>query len=193
MKKSNKEQTLYELLGVSETATLEEIKIAYRKKAMEYHPDVNPSLNNIECHVMMCKINDAYAVLRNPETRREYDKTLVQNREESEPRETSDSAQEKKEKTKKYTKTKSEPLRDERVYEYYNSVDFDGYLQEEFIIWLEEYAVSYILIVEKYYKKININEEVLLNNLYKSFDNIISYEKYMFNNKYNKRSRGLSK
>lgn len=193
MKKSNKEQTLYELLGVSETATLEEIKIAYRKKAMEYHPDVNPSLNNKECHVMMCKINDAYAVLRNPETRREYDKTLVQNREESEPRETSDSAQEKKEKTKKYTKTKSEPLRDERVYEYYNSVDFDGYLQEEFIIWLEEYAVSYIIIVEKYYKKININEEVLLNNLYKSFDNIISYEKYMFNNKYNKRSRGLSK
>lgn len=193
MKKSNKEQTLYELLGVSETATLEEIKIAYRKKAMEYHPDVNPSLNNKECHVMMCKINDAYAVLRNPETRREYDKTLVQNREESEPRETSDSAQEKKEKTKKYTKTKSKPLRDERVYEYYNSVDFDGYLQEEFIIWLEEYAVSYIIIVEKYYKKININEDVLLNNLYKSFDNIISYEKYMFNNKYNKRSRGLSK
>ena len=193
MKKSNKEQTLYELLGVSETATLEEIKIAYRKKAMEYHPDVNPSPNNIECHVMMCKINDAYAVLRNHETRREYDKTLVQNREESEPRETSDSAQEKKEKTKKYTKTKSEPLRDERVYEYYNSVDFDGYLQEEFIIWLEEYAVSYIIIVEKYYKKININEEVLLNNLYKSFDNIISYEKYMFNNKYDKRSRGLSK
>ena len=193
MKKSNKEQTLYELLGVLETATLEEIKIAYRKKAMEYHPDVNPSLNNKECHVMMCKINDAYAVLRNHETRREYDKTLVQNREESEPRETSDSAQEKKEKTKKYTKTKSEPLRDERVYEYYNSVDFDGYLQEDFIIWLEEYAVSYIIIVEKYYKKININEDVLLNNLYKSFDNIISYEKYMFNNKYNKRLRGLSK
>ena len=193
MKKSNKEQTLYELLGVSETATLEEIKIAYRKKAMEYHPDVNPSLNNKECHAMMCKINDAYAILRNPETRREYDKTLVSDREESEPRETSDSAKEEKEKTRKYTKTKSEPLRDERVYEYYNSVDFDGYLQEEFIIWLEEYAVSYILIVEKYYKKININEEVLLNNLYKSFDNIISYEKYMFNNKYNKRSRGLSK
>ena len=117
----------------------------------------------------------------------------MSDREESEPRETSDSAKEEKEKTKKYTKTKSEPLRDERVYEYYNSVDFDGYLQEEFIIWLEEYAVSYILIVEKYYKKININEEVLLNNLYKSFNNIISYEKYMFNNKYNKRSRGLSK
>ena len=190
MKKSNKEQTLYELLGASETATLEEIKIAYRKKAMEYHPDVNPSLNNKESHAMMCKINEAYAILRNPETRREYDKTLVSDREESEPRETSDSAQAK---TEKYTRPKSEPLHNERVYEYYNSVDFDAYLQEEFIIWLEEYAVSYILIVGKYYQKIKKNEDVLLNNLHKSFDNIISYEKYMFNNKYNKKRRGMSK
>ncbi len=72
------EQSLYEILGVSQNATLKEIKIAYRQKAMEYHPNMNPSKNNGVCHKMMCKINDAYNTLKNPDLRVFYDATLFE-------------------------------------------------------------------------------------------------------------------
>lgn len=180
--KENKEQTLYELLGVSETATLEEIKVAYRNKAKEYHPDVNPSLNNEEGHIMMCKINDAYAVLRNPVTRREYDKTLFQTRKTSESKEV-------EEKNRKYAETESKSTYGEKDYEDYYFIDFDEYLQKEFIMWLEGYIYSYIKYAKKYYeekKEVKSADEIPLNNLYKSFGNIIDYENYEYNNKYNK-------
>ena len=44
----NNEQTLYEILKISPTATSEEIKIAYRKMVMKYHPDVNPDANDVQ-------------------------------------------------------------------------------------------------------------------------------------------------
>lgn len=68
----NNEQTLYEILKISPTATSEEIKIAYRKMAMKYHPDVNPDAND----EMMYKINEAYKVLKDTKSRRLYDETL---------------------------------------------------------------------------------------------------------------------
>lgn len=68
----NNEQTLYEILKISPNATYEEIKIAYRKMAMEYHPDVNQDAND----EMMYKINEAYKVLKDTESRRLYDETL---------------------------------------------------------------------------------------------------------------------
>ena len=70
--RSNNEQTLYEILKISPTATSEEIKIAYRKMAMKYHPDVNPAAND----EMMYKINEAYKVLKDTKSRRLYDETL---------------------------------------------------------------------------------------------------------------------
>jgi DnaJ-class molecular chaperone len=58
----------YKTLGVSEDATVEEIKKTYRKLAFQYHPDRNPG--NEE---MMKEINEAYAVLSDIRKRREYD------------------------------------------------------------------------------------------------------------------------
>lgn len=60
--------SLYEVLGVSSTATLEEIKKAYRKKAVETHPDSNP--NRVE---EFNKIQEAYDVLSDEELRANYD------------------------------------------------------------------------------------------------------------------------
>lgn len=64
-------QDHYSTLGVSETATDDEIKSAFRKLAMKYHPDRNPGDNSAE--EQFKKINDAYSVLSDRQKRAEYD------------------------------------------------------------------------------------------------------------------------
>lgn len=61
----------YQTLGVSKTATDDEIKKAYRKLARKYHPDVNP--NDKEAHKKFQEINEANEVLSDPEKRKKYD------------------------------------------------------------------------------------------------------------------------
>ncbi len=64
-------QDYYELLGVSKTVSAEDIKKAYRKMALKYHPDRNPG--NKEAEEKFKKINEAYAVLSDPEKRKQFD------------------------------------------------------------------------------------------------------------------------
>ena len=61
----------YEVLGVSKTATADEIKKAYRKKAIQYHPDRNPG--DKEAEEKFKEAAEAYDVLSNPEKRSRYD------------------------------------------------------------------------------------------------------------------------
>jgi molecular chaperone DnaJ len=61
----------YQVLGVTKTAQAEEIKAAYRKLAMKYHPDRNP--DNKEAEEKFKEAAEAYEILSNPEKRRQYD------------------------------------------------------------------------------------------------------------------------
>jgi curved DNA-binding protein len=62
----------YQILGVNRSATPEEIKKAYRKLALKYHPDKAKG-DKRQAEEMFKKISEAYAVLSNPEKRRDYD------------------------------------------------------------------------------------------------------------------------
>lgn len=61
----------YKILGVERKASADEIKKAYRKLAVKFHPDKNP--NNKQAEEKFKEINEAYEVLGNDEKRKKYD------------------------------------------------------------------------------------------------------------------------
>ena len=62
----------YKILEVSENATNEEIRKAYKKLAIKWHPDKNPD-NKKEAEEKFKSISEAYSILSNPEKRKEYE------------------------------------------------------------------------------------------------------------------------
>jgi molecular chaperone DnaJ len=68
-------KSYYAILGVASTATADEIRTAYRRLAMEYHPDHYTGGSDV-----FRQIQDAYAVLGNPQKRRQYERQTTKAR-----------------------------------------------------------------------------------------------------------------
>jgi len=67
----NRSMNFYEILGLTHSCSQEDIKISFRAKAFEYHPDRNP--NNKQAEETFKKINAAYEILGDPQKRAKYD------------------------------------------------------------------------------------------------------------------------
>jgi len=70
-----KDETYYEVLNLSEDASTEELKRAYRSLIKIWHPDLNP--DKPDEAVVTQKINEAYGVLSDPLKRSQYDEFLL--------------------------------------------------------------------------------------------------------------------
>jgi molecular chaperone DnaJ len=68
----SQQRDFYEVLGVTKTASVDEIKSAYRKAAMQWHPDRNPE-NKQEAEVRFRECTEAYTVLSDAQKRQIYD------------------------------------------------------------------------------------------------------------------------
>jgi molecular chaperone DnaJ len=69
---ANEKRDYYELLGIAKGATAEEVKTAYRRQAIKFHPDKNPGDKNAEATFKL--INEAYEVLSDSQKRAAYDR-----------------------------------------------------------------------------------------------------------------------
>ena len=64
----------YKVLGLSKTATADDIRKEYRKLARKHHPDLNP--NDKGANLKFQQLNEAYATLSNPDRKTAYDLTI---------------------------------------------------------------------------------------------------------------------
>src|SRR5215467_3843878 len=71
MARARLDKDYYAILGVSRAATEDEIRRAYRRQALEWHPDRRPG--DAQAAERFREVSEAYAVLVNPARRREYD------------------------------------------------------------------------------------------------------------------------
>ena len=95
----------FAILEVSETATPEEVKAAFKKQALKWHPDRNPGMDTTE---RMQEINEAYLILKDTEARERYNieyQRFKQYQQEQKQRE-------------RYRQQKEEERRHEKTYEY---------------------------------------------------------------------------
>ena len=66
------QKDFYEILGINKNATSDEIRKAYKKLAIKWHPDKNPN-NKEEAEAKFKEISEAYSVLSDPQKKNEYD------------------------------------------------------------------------------------------------------------------------
>ncbi|XP_010551663.1 PREDICTED: chaperone protein dnaJ 20, chloroplastic-like isoform X2 [Tarenaya hassleriana] len=78
VKQAEQRLSFYDLLGVSESGTLPQIKQAYKQLARKYHPDVSPPDRVEEYTERFIRVHEAYETLSDPRRRSLYDRDLAE-------------------------------------------------------------------------------------------------------------------
>ena len=142
--------THYQILRVSNMASIGEIKDAYKERCKEFDLDIYPKTNTTQCMRTLVLINEAYRVLRTPNLRQAYDHSLAG----------------------------SDEMEDFATYVDYYSLDYTLEEQEEYINWMEDFATRYIKKTSNNTFKGNKNYFELTKQLLGQFFSIISTERY---------------
>lgn len=129
----------YAILEISQSATLAEIKSAYRTQAMKWHPDKNHGMDTTE---KMKEINEAKLILTDEEARLRYDKEYLRfksfQQEKEKAKKTEEPKQKqqehKKQEQEKKTEEKSYERKDEKPKEEYSTYQFDDEILKK---WME--------------------------------------------------------
>jgi DnaJ-class molecular chaperone len=148
-------QDLYSRLGIERTATSDEVKKAFRRMAMQYHPDRNLQ-NPEQAHKDFIAVSEAYEVLSDPTKRARYDRsqTVDSYRTRHQPR--SDT----------WTPPTPKHSRDEEeIFNFYNNFYKENFYKENFKNVINK-DLEKIIIKENFYKfnKINGYYETLSKN-----------------------------
>ena len=136
----------YEVLHVSQGASSDEIKAAYRRESIKWHPDKNP---NVDTTLQMQRVNEAYAILKDPEKRQRYDYEYNRFKQTKQTRSSSQTSQsestysrsEQEQKKTNNTWTYDYEVHDEKVKEDINNArEYAKKLVEEFMSSLKQSA-----------------------------------------------------
>jgi curved DNA-binding protein CbpA len=127
----------YAILEISQSATLAEIKSAYRTQAMKWHPDKNHGMDTTE---KMKEINEAKLILTDEEGRLRYDKEYLrfksfqQDKEKAKKTEEPKQKQHKKQEQEKKTEDKTYENKEQKPKEEYSTYHFDDEILKK---WME--------------------------------------------------------
>ncbi|MEP2059920.1 MAG: DnaJ domain-containing protein [Maribacter litoralis] len=94
----------YRILEIPQTASLEEIKIAFKKQAVKWHPDRNLETDTTE---KMQEINEAYLILKDKEARERYDREYLRYKEFTSQNQRSSNQEKESESTERTQKTET--------------------------------------------------------------------------------------
>jgi curved DNA-binding protein CbpA len=127
--------TLYEILGLSKSATPDQIKSAYRKLAKIYHPDKNHG--NKDAEEKFKSIKDAYDILSDVVKKKKYDLSI----------ESKNNIHKNSNKQKNYTEFTQEELKRRRYYQEYYTKEYNKHKEKEAFKEQKQYNETRALIV----------------------------------------------
>jgi curved DNA-binding protein CbpA len=139
----------YAILEISQSASLTEVKSAYRTQAVKWHPDKNRGVDTTE---KMKEINEAKLILSDEEARLRYDKEYLRfksfkkDKEESNKSEEQEQHEHKKQEQAKKTEEKTRENKEQKPKEEYSTYNFDDDILKK---WMENARVQAVRNVEE--------------------------------------------